>query len=182
MQEAVEPLQPLGARGPAHGLLHRSHGVAVGGVEVEQLAVLGGDRDLARDLRPVQDSLTLVLAQLTEGNVHAHPQCLGDVPHPRDAEDAPRAHRALAQGQALVGDQAVLVDLADLAGAVALRTGAGGVEGEALRPRAHEADRAHGTGQWLLQGHERRRLAAVAVRAQVTPQAGVGQAQRVENL
>ena len=181
-EEAVQALHALGGARPGHGLLDGGHGVAVGGVEVEELAGLGGDGDRERDLGAVHDGLALGLRESGEGHVDAHAQRLGDVPHPADAEDAPAPDGALAEGQGLIGHERGLVDLAHLAGALAARAGAVGVEGEGLRARLGELRTAGGTVQGPVQGDVNGGLVQVAARARVVAQARVGQAQGVEDL
>ena len=176
--EAGEGLLVLRLR---QGVLDGGDRVEVGEVQFRATR-LGGNHDVALLSRALVDDGLLLLGEVVEGHVRAHPHLAGHVLHELPHDRPPRGHRALVNREGFVGHQGVAVDDPLNARALARRARATGVEGHLLGAQAVEGLAALGAHERDLESHVARGRDAVPVRAQVGARAREQQAQVVEEL
>ena len=145
--------------------------VAVRCIELEELAVLGGEKDDFLYFRAVVDDFLFFRSQVLEWYVHTYAEFLGYLCHPGDSEHIPGLDRAFGDGEILVRDEGVVVDFADDAGALAVRAGAVAVECEGLCSGAFPGGSAYRTMQGSAQCDVQRRFDVMPVRTLVAAQA-----------
>ena len=130
----------------------------------------------------VVDDGFLLVRQIPEGDVGAHPHRPADVGHQRPHEAVPRGYRSLVDGQGVVRHQGGPVHRPDHAGAAAGAAGPLAVEGQFFRAGGVETGPALRAGQRLPGRHGQGRGRIVPVWAAMAGQAGVHQPQVVEQL
>ena len=178
LADAGEGLLVLGL---GERVLHGGDRVEVGEVQF-RAARLGGDHDVPFLGGPLVDDSPLLLAEVAEGHVRAHPHLACDVLHELPHEGAPRRDCPLVDGERLVGHQGGAVDDALDPGALAHGAGPGGVEGHLLGAQSVEGLTALGAHERHFQGNVARGRHTVPAGAQVGAGAREQQAQVVEQL
>ena len=164
-------------------VLHGVDGVVVGEIKlgegvgflrlVQDVLLLGG---------AVEHDVALLGRELVERHVGAHAHLARNLLHEVPHERAPRCHRALVDGERLVGHKGAFVHGAHDAGAVAFRTGAVAVEGQRLGARAEELHAADGARDGALGSDVQRGRHAVAVGAHMAAHAREQESEAVQEL
>ena len=137
--------------------------------------------DLAFHWLAVEHDVAFGGRQLAERHVQPHAELPGGVTVEPPAAGVPRQHGPVVDALVLVRHQGVDVHLEQLAGSVAGRAGAVGVERERFGPRVGEPHPAHRAGHLRALGRHRRRD-RVTVRADMRAQPRHDQPEHVEHF
>ena len=132
--------------------------------------------------RTVENDVLFGIGQVLEGNVRANAHGAADIGHQRPHQCAPRHHRALVNGQRLIGHQRGQIHGAHRAGTVAGGAGALRVKCQLFRRGRCEFGTADGADQILSRGNRQRGRDGMSVGAAVAGQSGVHQPQTVQQL
>ena len=183
LEELFHPFHALLVLHLGPGVLHGVDGVVVGKVQLRHVVrVLGVVENVLLLRRAVVDDVLLPVRQVPEGHVGAHPHGPAHVGHQGPHEALPGGHRPLVNGEGVVRHQGGQVYRPHHAGAPTGPAGPLAVEGQLLRPRGIESGPAGGAGEGLPRRHRQGGGQVVPVGAAVAGQAGVHQAQGVEQL
>ena len=184
-EELFHPLHPFFVLDLVQGVQDGVDGAVVGEIQLpgaEGVAVFGPVEDVLFDHRPVVDDLLFRVGQVLERHVGPHPHGPADVGHQGPHQAVPGGHRALVDGQGLIGHEGGAVHRAHRAGAAAGRAGPLAVEGQFLGRGREEMGPAFGADKLLPSGHRDGRRQIVPIGAPVAGQAGIHQPQAVQKL
>ena len=132
--------------------------------------------------RAVENDLLFALGQIAEGHVGAHAHLAANVGHQRPHQAVPGRDGPAVDGERIVRHQRAHVHRAHAARSAAFGAGSLRVEGQLLGGGGIKARAAFGAGKLLARCDGKRGRQIMAVGAAMAGQAGVHQAQAVEQL